>query len=771
MKKRHLLTSGIISLSLALAGTALLANNLKNDTVKPASAAGTFVAGAQTLTVGETYEGYLTGKITLTETSYAYTLTLDGFQNKRISDGTWISAGVLSFSFGLGFINVDRPVNIVFKGTNIIHNEFDDTNFTYPCGIFSNTGYDVNFVGYDSNATLTIEAPGTVSKAPSDPAYQSSGIMLAGNPSSMNFTDCNSVTISGGDSGSSYGIYAPNQAMTVTNSNITITSSQTLSGASVASQKTSVGALVYSYTQQSGTVNITSGNTPANSSSCGLYATTDITVNGGSLTATSGITNNCSSNGIIVNNGSVIVNGGNVTAKARNLSAQPGSDTQKSIGIYSKNSNESNKILINNGASKVVAVGDNKATNFPINSFCGGYKSLTDAIEYDDDRVTIDAGESIVIEDGYKSAFFRPVYYTLNHTSPVEYDEFDHPSINSLTVQTPSTGYTVEYKGEGQSSWSEMIPWYDKVGTHTVNYRITTTELYSKTEGSVDLVITKAAPLIVEEPVILENEFVYSETKQFMQAGEAEGGTMVYSVDDGEYSAELPVGLDAGSHTIKYKVLGDENHNDTAPVTLGSITISKAEAEILSAPTPVSDFEADGEEHALVTAGTAKGGTLVYSVNDGDYSAAIPTAKDAGTYEIKCYVVGDRNHNDSEPVSVGTVVVSPAPVPPEPGPEPEPPEPGPEPTPVDPTSSALPGWAIALIIVGGVLVLFGCCYVLLFFVFNRYIINGKQEIVRVFPYKKHDGDVHVIDMRCRKNYRKEVDVYKTRKEAEEALNK
>ena len=106
-------------------------------------------------------------------------------------------------------------------------------------------------------------------------------------------------------------------------------------------------------------------------------------------------------------------------------------------------------------------------------------------------------------------------------------------------------------------------------------------------------------------------------------------------------------------------------------------------------------------------------------------------------------------------------------------PGPTPPGPGPEPTPVDPTSNnGLPGWGIALIVVGGVLVT--CCLaaVLFFLLKPSYVIDYTRKVViRTVAIKKHDGQVLLLDTKLRKVRRNEVDVYKSKEEAEKALKK
>ncbi len=56
-------------------------------------------------------------------------------------------------------------------------------------------------------------------------------------------------------------------------------------------------------------------------------------------------------------------------------------------------------------------------------------------------------------------------------------------------------------------------------------------------------------------------------------AGQSVDGTMQYSLNGRDYSASIPTGTDAKTYTVYYKVLGDSNHNDSAPQTL-SVTIS-----------------------------------------------------------------------------------------------------------------------------------------------------------------------------------------------------
>lgn len=90
---------------------------------------------------------------------------------------------------------------------------------------------------------------------------------------------------------------------------------------------------------------------------------------------------------------------------------------------------------------------------------------------------------------------------------------------------------------------------------------------------------------------------------------------------------------------------------------------------------------------------------------------------------------------------------------------------------INSVSTGLPGWAIALIIIAVLLLLLCVAYILLFFVFNKYIITAHKDIARVFVIKKHQNDVTMLDMYLRRVYRKDVDVYDTKDAAENYLKK
>ncbi|MBQ9566272.1 MAG: hypothetical protein IJU98_11865, partial [Synergistaceae bacterium] len=146
--------------------------------------------------------------------------------------------------------------------------------------------------------------------------------------------------------------------------------------------------------------------------------------------------------------------------------------------------------------------------------------------------------------------------------------------------------------------------------------------------------------------------------------------------------------------------------------TAYTYTYAKMEAAVVIKAPAAKTLIYNGSAQALVTAGTASGGTMQYSLDGTNYSAAIPTGTNAGSYTVYYKVVADANHIDTTAQTV-TVTISqksspdptsaptpggnsggssdPAPVP-APAPTPTPtPEPEPTPTPEPEDTSALIG--------------------------------------------------------------------------------
>ena len=79
-------------------------------------------------------------------------------------------------------------------------------------------------------------------------------------------------------------------------------------------------------------------------------------------------------------------------------------------------------------------------------------------------------------------------------------------------------------------------------------------------------------------------------------------------------------------------------------------------------------------------------------------------------------------------------------------------------------SNRLPGWVIAFIVIGGLLVLCCLCYLLLFFVFNKWI-RKEDKALRAVKFGKKEDKVRLLVMPFKFEYREESQVFDTKKEA------
>ena len=158
---------------------------------------------------------------------------------------------------------------------------------------------------------------------------------------------------------------------------------------------------------------------------------------------------------------------------------------------------------------------------------------------------------------------------------------------------TEGSDYLLTFQG---TSWSD-------VGTYslTVTGRSTWKGTVNKT-----FTINKAMSVVTKVPEV--QTLTYNGTPQtLIAAGDATGGTMMYSTDGNTYQATLPAATAAGTHTIYYKVAGDSNHSDTQPETVAAV-IDKA--EIVISGITADDKTYDGTTDVTLQFGNAIFGGL-----------------------------------------------------------------------------------------------------------------------------------------------------------------
>lgn len=108
-------------------------------------------------------------------------------------------------------------------------------------------------------------------------------------------------------------------------------------------------------------------------------------------------------------------------------------------------------------------------------------------------------------------------------------------------------------------------------GNHTFRFSATC-DGYEKMSEDIAVTVQKASigANRITPPTAQENLTYTGQEQALITAGSvANYGTMKYSLtENGTYSQDIPAGTDAGTYTVWYRVIGDENHNDTAPASV-----------------------------------------------------------------------------------------------------------------------------------------------------------------------------------------------------------
>lgn len=112
-------------------------------------------------------------------------------------------------------------------------------------------------------------------------------------------------------------------------------------------------------------------------------------------------------------------------------------------------------------------------------------------------------------------------------------------------------------------------------GNHTFRFSATC-DGYEKMSKDIAVTVQKADIRSITPPTAQENLTYTGQEQALITAGSvANYGTMQYSLtENGTYSQDIPTGTDAGTYTVWYRVIGDENHNDTAPASV-AVSIGK----------------------------------------------------------------------------------------------------------------------------------------------------------------------------------------------------
>lgn len=189
-----------------------------------------------------------------------------------------------------------------------------------------------------------------------------------------------------------------------------------------------------------------------------------------------------------------------------------------------------------------------------------------------------------------------------------------------------------------------------KIGTIPIYI---TTDNYESFELPLDLY---AVDQIKPEPdgTITASEITYSdELSKSTISGKMKNSTTGDEVKGTFAWTDGTIKPAAGDYTAEWTFTPAEGYEEYATAT-GTVTVKVNKATpTFTAPTAQENLTYTGQEQALITAGMTDHGTMLYSLTEsGTYSQDIPTGTDAGAYTVWYRVIGDANHNDTEPASV-----------------------------------------------------------------------------------------------------------------------
>ncbi|MBQ6316586.1 MAG: Ig-like domain-containing protein, partial [Oscillospiraceae bacterium] len=203
-------------------------------------------------------------------------------------------------------------------------------------------------------------------------------------------------------------------------------------------------------------------------------------------------------------------------------------------------------------------------------------------------------------------------------------------------------------------------------GTNT-SYNLSPTASYTLTVAPAEAEVYKA-------PATVMGLGYNGAPQRLVTAGEAIGGTMQYVIaedgktppaDDAPWSTSLPASTNAGIYYVWYRVVGDDNHNSTAPVSVTGYIATAASRGSVEANT----LYYTGTAQDLVEPVEAEGGELMYALGTDAvtppdltsdvWSNQIPQGTDVDTYYVWYYVKGgDDNYSDTAP-AVREVTIQP----------------------------------------------------------------------------------------------------------------
>ena len=226
--------------------------------------------------------------------------------------------------------------------------------------------------------------------------------------------------------------------------------------------------------------------------------------------------------------------------------------------------------------------------------------------------------------------------------------------ITSFTLSASSYVYdgsekkptvTVTYSNTTVSSSEYTVSYTNNINAGTATVTLTDKEGGNfNIHGSKTFTITKANGSLKQKPSGIASLTYNGNAQNLITAGSSETGTVEYSLDKTNYGTTIPVGINAKSYTVYYRVKGDANHKDANSGSV-NVTIAKAPLTIIAENLEIFEGEAipefsiryDGfknnETDAVLTTKPTVSCKATASSKAGEYTITVSGAK-ADNYNI-----------------------------------------------------------------------------------------------------------------------------------------
>jgi uncharacterized repeat protein (TIGR02543 family) len=366
-----------------------------------------------------------------------------------------------------------------------------------------------------------------------------------------------------------------------------------------------------------------------------------LTANGGQYSAGIGLSRAW---GVDATGGDILIEGGNITA---NGSVNDKWGAGIGTGVIFGGTATLGTITIKGGSVK--ATGGSEADGIGTGYTYGGCTNTIGTVTIYDGIDKVDAssiknsGSIVYKHEENDVTASKSDYFTIGEDGNRRLI-VQKPVIADVPDQT-YTGSAITPEPLVQTGSLNLIQGTDYVYSYTNNTNAGTAKVRATFQGTYaslgyvekEFTIVKATPT-VNAPTAVENLIHNGSAQALVNAGSTDFGTLLYSLDGETYSEDIPTATSAGTHTVYYKVAGDNNHNDV----FGSLDVTIAPKAVTNEDITVTIPSQTWTGNELTPVITVKDGENVLTENT-DYTVTAPSGpvEDSGNHAYTITGIGN----------------------------------------------------------------------------------------------------------------------------------